>query len=201
MKSLSTLLSITLTVFASVQVARADMIDWADDAAEYSANIQNYAGIKMDDSTRWWLTGPPDADQNHDYVGGWRSVAPNEYIVMHWGRPIADVPGDDLVIRLYGGPDAQAGVSASVDGAIFSEIGVIGGGTPNVFREEYFDFNGRLPGGVSYVKVERLADGPQTGMFFDAFGAAVIPEPGAMALLLAAAGCLVLWWTSRSRKG
>lgn len=198
MKSLLTLMNIAVTVLASVQMAGADMIDWADDVMDYTANIQNYAGIKMDDSTRWWLTGPPDADEDHDYVGGWRSNAPNEYIVMHWDRPIADAPGDDLVIRLYSGPNAQARVSASVDGAIFSEIGVIGGGTPQVFREESFDFDGQLPGAVSYVKVERLANGPQTGMFFDAFGGVVIPEPGAMALVLAAAGCLAFWWGRRS---
>jgi hypothetical protein len=198
MKSLLTLLSIAVAVLASARVADADTIDWADDVEAYSSKIQNYGGTMMDASTTWWLTGPPDGDDTHDYVGGWKSNAPNEYIVMHWETAIPDLPGDDLVIHLYGGPSAEANVLASVGGSTFTNIGTIGGGVPLVFRQESFDFDGQFAGDVSYVKVERVTNGPQTGMFFDAFGGVAVPEPGAMALLLTAAGFLAVWWRRRS---
>lgn len=196
MKSLLALLSMAVTVLASAQVAGADLIDWADDVEEYSSSIQNYGGTMMEESTTWWLTGPPDGDTG-DYVGGWRSNAPNEYIVMHWETAIPDLPGDDLVIHLYGGPLAEANVLASIDGGTFTNIGTLGGGTSQVFRQESFDFNGQFAGDVSYVKVERVTNGPQTGMFFDAFGGVAVPEPGAMTLLLTAAGFLAVWWRRR----
>ena len=196
MKSLLALLSMAVTVLASAQVAGADLIDWADDVEEYSSSVQNYGGTMMEESTTWWLTGPPDGDTG-DYVGGWRSNAPNEYIVMHWETAIPDLPGDDLVIHLYGGPLAEANVLASIDGGTFTNIGTLGGGTSQVFRQESFDFNGQFAGDVSYVKVERVTNGPQTGMFFDAFGGVAVPEPGAMTLLLTAAGFLAVWWRRR----
>jgi len=200
MKSLLGSLSVAVAVLASAQVVGAatiDSLNWADDAADYSSKIQNYGGTMMDVSTTWWLTGPPDGGAG-DYVGGWRSNAPDEYIVMHWETPIPDLLGDDLVIHLYGGPSVEANVLASVDGTTFTTIGTIGGGVPLVFRQEYFDFDGQFGGDISYVKAERVANGPQTGVFFDAFGGNVVPEPGAMTLLVMAAGLLAVWWRLRS---
>jgi len=193
MKFLLTLLSIALAVLSSARVAGAAMIDWADDVEDYSSSIQNYASIMMDESTTWWLTGPPDGDIG-DYVGGWRFNAPNEYIVMHWETAIPDLPGDDLMIHLYGGPSAVANVLASVDGSTFTNIGTLDGGIPLEFRQESFDFDARFGADISYVKVERVAIGPQTGMFFDAFGGVDTPEPGATTLLLTAAAFLAVWW-------
>ncbi len=197
MKSLLMALSIAGAVLASAQVARADLIDWADDVEAYSSMIQDYGGTIMDESTTWWLAGPPDGDDTHDFVGGWRSNAPDEYILMHWDTAIPDVPGDDLVIRRYGGPSAEANVLASVDGSTFTNIGTISGGTPLVFQEDWLDFDGQLEGNVSYVKVERVANGPKTGMFFDAFGGTAVPEPATMALLLTAAGTFGFWRRKR----
>ncbi|MBN2021452.1 MAG: PEP-CTERM sorting domain-containing protein [Pirellulales bacterium] len=150
--------------------------NWADVVEDYSSAIQNYGHAIMDDSTTWWLTGPPDADDAHDYVGGWCSNAPNEYIVMRWIAPLADRPGDDLAIRMYSGPGASANVLASVDNVTYVLIGTLGGGISGVFRAESFDFDGLLGDGIGYVKVQRTANGPQTGMYFDAFGGALLTD-------------------------
>lgn len=170
-----------------------DGVNWADAVFEHSANIQNYGGVLMDESTQWWLTGPSDADVNgngyawdpedQDTVAGWRAAAPDEYITMYWDTGVPDLAGNDLVIHLYGGPQAAADVLASADGDAFELIGVIGGGTPGYFRDEPFDFAGLFVEDVRYVKVIRTASGPQTGMFFDSFGGNV-PEPGSLALMV-----------------
>ena len=169
-----------------------DAWNWDNGVADCSSYLQNFTGTALDSNTQWWLTGVPDADSNNDYVAGWRSSAPDEYITMCWGSGIADIAGDDLVIRLYGGGKASAIVSASTDGTEFTQIGTIGGGSQGVFEAEYFDFGGVFAGDVSYVKVERNADGSGTGMFFDAFGAAPVPEPGAIAILATGAIALVV---------
>ena len=210
MKSLLTLLSIAVAVLASAEVAGAAMIDWADDVADYSLNIQNYGGTSMTTATEFWVTRPPDADADGngyvwdagdpDYLAGWKSNAPNEYLVVHFDTALADVPGDDLSIHLYGGPSASAIVSASTDGTNYDQIGTLGGGTPGYLRNETFNFDGFFNSDVHYVKVERVGNGPQTGMFFDAFGGTAVPEPAGVTLLVTAAGLLALWWWIRSRE-
>lgn len=196
---LSWIAAAVLSGFAAAH-AQAETMNWANSVTSYSANIQNYGGTLMDTSTTWWVTGLPDADADgngyvwdpgdHDYVAGWRSNAPGESIILHWDSPIADLPGNDLVAYLYSGPQASATVSASVDGAEFTQIGTIGGGTAGYLRQEEFDFAGLGP--VSYVKVLRVANGSQTGTFFDAFGGTnAVPEPGAIALL--ATGAIALF--------
>jgi len=177
MKTLLCLLSIAVAASTFGSDCSAILIDdqnWADQVEDYSLNIQNYGedgvGEIMDENTTWWLTGKPDADETHDYVGGWRSDAPNEYIVMHWVLPLEDRPGDDLVIRLYSGTSASANVLASVDNTTYVNIGTLGIGTAGLFRTESFDFAGLLCDDIRYVKVERVANGKNTGMFFDAFG-------------------------------
>jgi hypothetical protein len=201
MKTFLTLLSVAVAVSVSADVAQADPI-WADDVAEYSGNIQNYGGTMMESSTEFWATGVPDADANGngyvwdegidlDYVAGWRSNAPSEYLVVHFNTALADIAGDDLYIYVYGGSAASANVLASADGASYTQIGTLGGGTSGYLRSEAFDFGGSFSSGVQYVKVLRAANGAKTGMFFDAFGGtAAVPEPGTIMLLLTAAGFL-----------
>lgn len=152
---------------------------WADMVVDWSDDIQDYNGIRMDEATTWWLTGPSD-----DVVAGWRSRGPDEFFVVGWEMGLLDVEGDDLTIRLYSGSEAQGRVSASTDGVNFLEIGTIGGGTPLVFREESFDFAGLFDGPVYFVKVERLSDAASSGVFIDSVvGMAVIPEPATLCLL------------------
>lgn len=218
MKSLLTLLSIAVALVVLPLVAEAGVI-WANDVTAYSTKIQNFGGTKMSEDAAYksWVIGAPDADaddngyaRNWDQddqhnVAGWKSNAPNEYIVVHFAAGLADVSDDDdLTIRLYGGPDAKCKVLASTDDTygtdttIFTEIGLIGGGDPGYLRDETFEFNGLL--GVHYVKVLRDANGSGTGMFFDAFGGTAVPEPGTMTLLLAAVGFVAAWRWNRSRK-
>ena len=184
--------ALTLLSVGSATTEVIDGTNWADEAADYSANIQNYGGILMDTTTEWWLTGPSDADVNgngyawdaedQDSIGGWRAVAPDEFITMYWETGVPDLPGDDLAIHLLSGPGASADVLASVDGVVFEPVGTIGGGTVGYLREEAFDFAGLFTGDVHYAKVLRTANGPQTGMFFDSF-AGNVPEPGNLALM------------------
>jgi hypothetical protein len=178
-----------------------DGVNWADDAVAYSANIQNYGGELLSDATKWWITGPPDADANgngyafdsvdQDAVAGWRSAAPGEYITMYWATGIPDVPGDDVTLRYFAGPNALADVYASVDGVSFTSLGVIGGGTSGYFRDATIDLGGFFAADVHFVKVVRAASGPNTGMFFDAFAGVVVPEPAGLTLLVPPA--LALW--------
>jgi hypothetical protein len=188
---LTILTSWSLLQAASTEASIINGMNWADDVTEYTAAIQNYGGILLDESTKWWLTGLPDADVDGngyawdavdtDAVAGWRSNAPDEYIVMNWTAGIPDVSGDDLVIRRYGGPSASADVFASRDGFSYRQIGTIAGGVPGYFQEEALDLAGMFETPVHYVKVVRASNGPQTGMFFDSF-AAVVPEPVSLVL-------------------
>jgi len=190
-----TLAMVAIVAAATAASANAGIIgntNWADSVFDYSSNIQNYGGTLMTEATEFWVTGLSDADVDGngyawdagdlDYVAGWRSNAPGEYIILEWNTGIPDLVGDDLTIRLYGGPSASASVFASTDGTEFTQIGTLGGGTPGYLRDESFDFAGMLGDDVYYVKVERIANGPQTGMFFDSFAGAV-PEPSTLALL------------------
>lgn len=164
--------------FASAEIIAG--VNWTDEVVDYTANIQNYDGFLMDEDTEWWLLGTPDCDVNEngyawdpvdqDTVAGWRSMFPGESITVYWEAGLPDRSGDDLSIILYGGPFAEAEVSASVDGVVYEVIGTIGSGTPGYLREEPFDFAGLFDTCVHYVRVLRIASGPQTGMFFDAFG-------------------------------
>jgi hypothetical protein len=188
MKSIIVTCLVALAV-ALCSTADAEMVggqNWADDVADFNAGIQDYAGTTMDDSKAWWLTGAPD-----DYVAGWRGGGAADYIVMHWDSPLADEQGDDLVIRLFGGPKASALVLASVDGVDYTQVGVLGKGSPEVYREERFDLGGQFDAGVSFVKVERTASGNGTGMFFDAFGSVSVPEPGIAAMSALGFACLL----------
>lgn len=177
----STLCAVMLCLASSADAAVINGQNWADEVESYTSKIQNYAGTYMDATTTWWVTGESDADASHDYVAGWRANAPGESIVVKFDIGLEDVAGDDLVIRLYGGSLASAQVLAGTDGGSFTEIGTIGAGTPELFRDETFDFNGLFSGDVHYIKVLRMSNGTKTGMFFDSF--ASVPEPATMCLL------------------
>ncbi|MBN1910512.1 MAG: PEP-CTERM sorting domain-containing protein [Pirellulales bacterium] len=211
MKSMMQLSIATILILALAQVAHADLVlgvNWADNVVDYSSQIQNYAGAFMNSSTEFWVTGPPDADVDgngyawdacdQDYVAGWRGGAPTEYLVVHFNDAIPDVPGDDLTVCFYAGSAASANVFASADGTDYVQIGVLEGGAVDAgyFQNLSFDFNGLSS--VHYVKMERVGDGSKTGMFFDAFGGVVVPEPGTLTLLfIGAAGLLAI----RRRRG
>ena len=196
---MSTIMVCTVMIATAV-AANASVIgdmNWADSVEDYSSKIQNYGGTIMTSSTEFWLTGPSDADCDSngyawdsgdpDYVGGWRSNAPNEYMVVKWETAIPDVAGDDLTIRLYAGPATSANVLASVDGMDFTQIGTIGSGTAGYLEDVMFDFAGKFANDVHYVKVLRVGNGPNTGIFCDSF-AGVVPEPTTLTLL----GCGVI---------
>lgn len=167
-------------VFVSAPAEVVDGIHWADEVTGYTQSIQNYGGVLMTPATEWWVTGPPDADvddngyawdwDDQDTVAGWRTTDAGEYVIVHWWAGVPDRPGDDLQIHVYGGPYALAEVAASVDGVHYAVVGTIGGGTPGYFRVETLDLGGLFDSCVRYVRVLRLNSGPQTGMFFDAFG-------------------------------
>jgi len=211
MRPLWTLLSIAaLTAFP--MLANAEVIggmNWADGVADYSANIQNYAGTLMSATTEFWVTGVPDADANgdgaveNDFVAGWRSSAPSEFITVYFNTALTNLLGDDLSIWLYNGPKASATGQVSTDGVDFTSIGSISGdgASSGPFRAEAFDFDGLFAGDVHYVKVLRAATGANTGMFFDAFGGTAVPEPGTVVLLSAAGLLVLIVYAKRKRKG
>ncbi|AQQ09849.1 hypothetical protein L21SP3_01668 [Sedimentisphaera cyanobacteriorum] len=193
------LLAIAAVAFsgASSQAAFINGQNWADSVVSYTSQIQNYGGTLMDSTTEFWVLGQSDVDLNGnmyawdtgepDYVAGWRSVAANQEIIVGFNTALEDIAGDDLVIRLYGGPNAQASVSVSEDNSSWTSIGTITGesgqipGTPGYLYDAAFDFSGLFSGDAYYVKVHRDVAGPQTGMFFDSF--ASVPEPATMLIL------------------
>ena len=224
MKPFCIILGLVVGCLASAQIASAGMIggyNWADAVVDYTANIQNFHEEEMTGLTEWWVVGPSDADQNddgeafafppygpdQDSVAGWKKFGLDEWIVVQFYTGLADVEGNDLVIRMYCGPNARASVSASTNGGLYTQIGSIEGqsgqvpGKPGFLYDAEFDFDdafGALP--AHYVKVKRLADGPNTGMFFDSFASTLVPEPTTLALL-GVAGLLVAacWVVTRRR--
>jgi len=213
MKPLYRIASLAVACLACAQVANAEMIDlqnWADEVASHTNNIQNFLGEMMGGATEWWVLGPSDADTNgngyawdevdQDYVAGWRANAPGESIVVKFDAGLPDVEGNDLVIRMYCGPNANASVSASVDNVSYTPIGSIVGGQPGVFYDAEFDFGGLLAVDVHYVKVERVANGTQTGMFFDSFASTPVPEPTALGLLVLGSVVIAGGWVVTRRR-
>jgi hypothetical protein len=191
--------------------------NWADSVENYTGNIQNFGGTMMDVSTEWWVTGKSDADADgNDYafdpgdpdnVAGWRIPGSGEYITVKFDTGLADVDGNDLVIRMYCGPKANASVLASTDGISYTEIGSIVGkkdhipGMTGCLYDAEFDFNPFGLDGVQYVKVDRVSYEPKSGMFFDSFASTAVPEPTTLVLL--ALGCLLMaarWTVVRRRR-
>ncbi len=184
-------------------------INWADRVVYHTDKIQSFVdgycggpGALMMQSvtpaTTWLVLGPGDADGNgdlyawdfdrgdRDYVAGWRSASAahaDQEIIVQFDHGIRDAAGDDLVIRLYGGPLAAASVWASTDGRSFTQIGVIEGqlnglpGTPGRFYDASFDLDGRFAEPVHFIRVCREVTQPQSGMFFDSFRTAYVDLP------------------------
>ena len=199
------LVGLVVCVCASMgQAAYVNGQNWADSVVSYTSEIQNYNGILMSGATESWVLGASDADQDGnmyawdagdlDVVAGWRSNAANQSLVVRFNETLADVAGDDLVIRMYCGPKSKASVSVSEDGVDWTTVGAIAGtpgqipGSPGYLYDATFDFSGLFSGNAHYVKVQRVVAGPQTGMFFDSF--ASVPEPATMVLLGLGAACL-----------
>jgi len=181
-----------LALAASAQLTQGAWIGgvyWADDVVEWSGAVQNYGGTLMSWDTTWWLTGPSDADVDgngyawdpgdDDFVAGWRSSG-EASVTVYFLEAIRDRAGSDLVIHKYAGPNAIANVYASSDGIDYVQIGSMDGGTPGYFVDVYLDFAG-LVDEVHYVRIERVASGPQTGTFIDSLAA--VPEPSIVALV------------------
>ena|GEM_PF-5140002 len=186
-----------------VAPAEAGLVDgtyWADDVVEpWSGQIQDYGGTLMDATTTWWLTGAPDADVNgngyawdevdEDSVAGWRGNDPGAEFTVYFEIPIPDLAGDDVLIKGYRGSSYSASVWASSAGALFEQLGTIGGGQAGYFDEFWFDLAGTSFGEVQYVRLDRDANGPNTGGFVDAVGG--VPEP-TTALLLTCGGMFAI---------
>ncbi len=213
MRYLSMPVLVAAAILAASQPVRAAPF-WATTVTDYSSEIQNF-GVKgqgdgdlMTPATEFWVLGPPDAAVNDtgdgldpDFVAGWRSNAPGEYIVVNFALGLADAPGDDLTIRMFSGPSSGANVLASVDGVDFTGVGTLGPGTPLELRDETFDFAGQFVAPVRYLRVERVANGPQTGMFFDAFGGnTAVPEPGSLWMIMPFGILLARWMARRQRR-
>jgi len=171
--------------------------NWADSVTSYTSQIQNYSGTLMDSTTESWVLGQSDADQDNnmyalddvdlDYVAGWRGGAADQEIVVGFDTALDDIAGDDLVIRMYCGPSAQASVFVSQDNSNWTQIGTIAGssgqvpGKPGFLYDASFDFEDLFAGDAYYVKVHRDTAGSETGMFFDSF--ASVPEPATILIL------------------
>jgi len=163
-------------------------------------------GQFMDPNNRWWILGPPDCDVDgdgnawsvqetegvavdRDAVAGWKgggALNQDQELVVAFDVGLEDyLDSTDLVIRLYSGYQASASVWASVDGNDFTQLGAIVGkddglpGIPGKLVDVYFDFGGRFDDVIRYVKLHRNANGPDTGMFFDAIGSALVVVPEA----------------------
>lgn len=163
----------------------------------------------MMSATTWWLTGPPDADQNDngyawdlgdtDTVTGWRSSGAADF-TLRFDTALADQPGDDLLVVGYGGTGGQFSVHASPDGDNYVLVGSASGAGAGYLTNYWFDYAGRV-NDVRYVKILREVSGPQTGMFFDAIGGYIIPEPSAIGLITSGVFCMVaLRIARRSRR-
>lgn len=196
-------------LFAYATIAGAVTIDgqnWADSVEEYTSYIMNFGWIPMETSTEHWVTGVSDVDTNgNDYfdggepddLGGWRDTAADQHIIVKFDEGLADVAGNDLVIRMFCGGKAHASIWGSVDNSddSYIQIGSIVGinghvpGKPKWFYNAEFDFNSCGLDDVHYVKVERITTGSGSGMFFDSFASTAVPEP--ITLVLLALGCLL----------
>jgi len=178
----STFVTALMTFLLGANLAAADTIgnmQWADQVAGWSGDIQNYAGELMTAETSWWLTGRPDSDVDgngyawdegdSDFVAGWRASG-DASVTLYFGPGIVDGAGPDFVLHEYAGPNALASVWASDDGVDYVPVGQLGGGQPGYFTDAWFDLAGLLDI-VRFVRVIRESSGSQTGLFLDALGA------------------------------
>lgn len=185
-------------VTVTAQLKAGDGMIWASEVTQWTDGVQNYglygSPELMTDSTTWWLTGAPDADQNGngyawddgidlDTVAGWRSSGMEQFTVR-FDQAILDGAGADLLLVSYGGPNAVSFVwaSSTSNDDDYVLLGDIGGGNPGYLEESWFDFGG-LVNDVSYIRVVREVDGANSARFFDAIGGVAIPAPACWTLL------------------
>jgi hypothetical protein len=206
MKNIIYVLLIILAFGKAVQARYVEGINWADRVASHTDEVQSWTGGEcggpepdwMDSNTpanTWWVLGSSDADWNgdmyardfhlgdRDYVGGWKATNADQEIIVKFDTGIEDIDGNDVVIRMYCGPIAEASIWASVDGNDFTQIGTIEGhldeipGIGGELYDAYFDFNGLFTGDVNFVKVSREVAQPKSGFFIDSFSTAYIDLP------------------------
>ncbi|MCD4831841.1 MAG: hypothetical protein K8R02_08590 [Anaerohalosphaeraceae bacterium] len=209
MKKTIYVLLVTLAFSGTVQARYIEGINWADSVFSHTDKIQSWAdghcggpgSVLMDantPATTWLVLGFSDADGNgdmyawdfedgdRDYVAGWRTGSPahaEQEIIVKFDTGIEDVDGNDVVIRMFCGPVAEASVWASTDGNDFVQIGTITGqlggipGSDGMLYDAFFDFNGIFADDVNFIRVFREVTEAQSGMFFDSFSAAYIDEP------------------------
>ena len=185
--------------------------------------LSDYGGTSWNSQggspSTWWVTGAPDADVDgngyardwdegdEDYVAGWKLTG-GAYFTLFYETALVNIPGNDLAVKVYGGSKCNVYVSGSMNGDVYFPIGTIAGaknqipGTPCRFHKEgatgldkYITLDFGTLDDLHYIRFERSAAGPQTGMFFDAVGS--VPEPFTI-VLLACGGLRVL--SHRHRK-
>ncbi len=208
MKKTIYLLLVALSV-GTVQARYIKGINWADSVFSYTNKIQSWAdgycggpgSVFMDSNTpatTWLVLGPSDADGNNDmyawdfsegdmdYVAGWRSGSPahaDQEIIVKFDTALEDVDGNDIVIRMFCGPIAEASIWASTDGNTFLQIGTLAGqlnqipGRGGYLYDAFFDFNSLFSADINYIRVFRTVTAAQSGMFFDSFSSAYVDSP------------------------
>lgn len=197
------LLSSTFGVRAASATVVGDQ-NWADSLAAWSGNIQNYSGTATGAVALAYVLGPPDCDVDgngnawdpgdNDYVAGWKGTGEASFTVC-FETALLNIDGDDLAVKVYGGPNCRADVYGSADGSGFELIGSIAGakghfpgkagffhdaGAAGLDRYVTLDF-GALDN-LHYIRFDRCASGQGSGMFFDAVGS--VPEPATLFLLI-----------------
>ncbi|MCK4627611.1 MAG: PEP-CTERM sorting domain-containing protein [Sedimentisphaerales bacterium] len=195
---------------ASLNAAVINGQNWADSVSDWSGGIQNYGLVENilwseqgADPSTWWVTGAPDADVDgngnawdtgdNDYVAGWKGAGAAHFI-LYYETALVNIPGNDLAVKVYGGPNCEATVLGSTDDGSYTQIGIITGakgqipGKPGFFHEvgatgldRYITLDFGTLDNLHYIKFERSATGSGSGMFFDAAGS--VPEPLTIVLL------------------
>jgi hypothetical protein len=138
MKSTKTVSGIALVSLVlcmlSAELSSAALVsgqNWADTMAAWSGNIQNYNGTETGAIAAAYVLGAPDSDVDgngyaldacdNDYVAGWKGIGDVSFTV-YFETALLNIDGDDLAVKMYGGPNCQADVYGSVDGSSFEMI-------------------------------------------------------------------------------
>ncbi len=171
--------------------------NWADSLAAWSGNIQNYNGTATGADALAYVLSSPDSDVDgngyawdagdNDYVAGWKGTGDASF-TLHFETALLNIDGDDLAVKVHGGPNCRADVYGSVDGSGFELIGSIAGakghipGKPGFFHDpgatgldRYVTLDFGILDNLHYVRFDRVVSGQGSGMFFDAVGS--VPEP------------------------
>jgi hypothetical protein len=199
-------LALLMLCMLGVQLANAGLVggqNWADTVEAWSGNIQNYNGTAIGADALAYALGPPDSDVDgngyawdtgdNDYVAGWKASGSASF-TLRFEIALLNIEGDDLAVKVYGGPNCQGDVYGSVDGSSFELIGSIEGaesqipGKPGFFHnpgatglERYSTLDFGAFDNLHYIRFDRVVSGSGSGMFFDSVGG--VPEPATIFLL------------------